>query len=97
MTMFGMMKPLKMKWEEPERRGFLGMGTMMGMNIIRSPHVPKRKIPITPRTDDMREMCEALIASGAAAPQFKEVDQVLMVNGSMACSPGVYGILRNVT
>ncbi len=96
--MFGIMKPLKMKWDEPERRGFLSMGTLWGMKIIRSPHVPKRKIPITPRTDDMRDMCEALFASGAAEPQFKEVDQVRMVNGSMACNPEVYGIMMgNIT
>ena len=95
--MYGMMKPLKVKWDEPERRGFLSLNTIWGMNIIRSPHVPKRKIPITPRTDDMREMCEALTASGAASPQFKEVDQVLMVNGSMACSPEVYRVLSNIT
>ena len=95
--MFGVMRPLEMKWKEPERRGFQIMGTMMGMNIIRSPHVPKRKIPITPRTDDMRDMCESLIASGDAEPQFKEVDQVLVVNGSVACSPEVFSILVNTT
>ena len=76
--------------------GYLGSG--WGMNIIRSPYVPKKKIPIHPKTDDMREMVEVLQQNGVATEQYNEVYQVFISDGRIVGRPSVIaGMLTNVT
>lgn len=65
-----------------------------GMRIISSPHVPKKNVPVRPFTDDMRAMVAQLIDLGEASPQFRQVDQVIFMNGSAILPPNLYDALR---
>ena len=66
------------------------------MNVVYSKNLPKRRVPITPKTDDMRDMMESLVARGAARPQFRLVEQSFIINGQLFAPKGVHCILSNV-
>jgi hypothetical protein len=68
---------LEVKFREDDRKmsSIMPMSSLMGLRVIRSPHVPKAKIPVRPNTDDMRSMVDDLVGRGEARPQFKEREQ----------------------
>ena len=72
------------------------LSSVWGMKIYQSPHIPKKEIPITPKTDDMRAMFETLEQFGAATPQVKLVDQILIMDGNIFAPPRLMGVIANV-
>ncbi|WP_422050154.1 hypothetical protein [Shimia sp.] len=74
-------RKLQMEWgrDAVSPSSIMPMSSFMGMKIIRSPHVPKAKVPVTPKTGDMRAMVDDLIDRGEASPQFQERDQVIFM------------------
>ena len=76
------------RWVEVLLRSYEHVG-FMGMKVVTSEFIPKKRVPRKPMTDDLRAMVEDLIDRGEAEEQFSEHEQALIFSPNV---PGNFSV-----